>query len=140
MKLTLKSEQETEKYGIELGRKVKPGTVIALTGDLGAGKTTLTKAIAKGLGVTETVTSPTFTVVKEYRSGRLPLYHFDVYRIGDPEEMYELGYEEYFYGDGVCVVEWADLVEELLPGDAVRIRIDYGASEGERVYECSSWE
>lgn len=140
MKLTLKSEQETEKYGIELGRKVKPGTVIALTGDLGAGKTTLTKAIAKGLGVTETVTSPTFTVVKEYRSGRLPLYHFDVYRIGDLEEMYELGYEEYFYGDGVCVVEWADLVEELLPGDAVRIRIDYGASEGERVYECSSWE
>ena len=140
MKLTLKSEQETEKYGIELGRKVKPGTVIALTGDLGAGKTTLTKAIAKGLGVTETVTSPTFTVVKEYRSGRLPLYHFDVYRIGDPEEMYELGYEEYFYGDGVCVVEWADLIEELLPGDAVRIRIDYGASEGERVYECSSWE
>ena len=68
------------------------------------------------------------------------MYHFDVYRIGDPEEMYELGYEEYFYGDGVCVVEWADLIEELLPGDAVRIRIDYGASEGERVYECSSWE
>ena len=118
-----------------IGQKVQPGTVIALIGDLGTGKTTLTKSIARGLGVTETVTSPTFNIIREYRSGRLPLYHFDVYRIGDPDEMFELGYEEYFYGDGVCVVEWADIIEELLPEDAVVITIDRGVSDEEREYE-----
>ena len=133
----LRSEQEVEAYGIRLGREARPGQVIALTGDLGAGKTTLTKAIARGLGISETVTSPTFTIVKEYRSGRLPLFHFDVYRIGDVEEMYELGYEEYFFGDGVCVVEWADLIEELIPEDALRISIAYGQNEEERVYTCT---
>ena len=133
----LHSEQEVEAYGIRLGREARPGQVIALTGDLGAGKTTLTKAIARGLGISETVTSPTFTIVKEYRSGRLPLFHFDVYRIGDVEEMYELGYEEYFFGDGVCVVEWADLIEELIPEDALRISIAYGQNEEERVYTCT---
>ena len=132
--MLLHHEQEAEEYGIRLGQKVGAGTVIALTGDLGAGKTTLTKAIAKGLGVTETITSPTFTIVKEYRSGRLPLFHFDVYRIGDPDEMYELGYEEYFFGDGVCVVEWADLIEDLIPEEALRISIAYGAGEEERIY------
>ena len=130
-----RSEAETHQFGIELGRKAVAGQVIALTGDLGVGKTTLTKAIAEGLGVTEMITSPTFNIVKEYRSGRLPLYHFDVYRIADPEEMYELGYEEYFFGDGVCVVEWADLIEELLPEDAVRIRIAYSDDENERIIE-----
>ena len=130
---TLRNESDTDKLGIELGSKVEPGTVIAMIGDLGAGKTTLTKAIAKGLGIRETVTSPTFNIVKEYRSGRLPLYHFDVYRIADPEELYELGYEEYFYGEGVCVIEWADLIEDFLPEDAMRIEITYGEDEETRV-------
>lgn len=132
--LHIASEKETEKLGEAMGRAAVPGMVIALIGDLGTGKTTLTKSIARGLGVTETVTSPTFNIIREYRSGRIPLFHFDVYRIADPDEMYELGYEEYFYGDGVCVVEWADMIEELLPEDAVIIRIDRGAGEEEREY------
>ena len=132
--LHIASEKETEQLGEAIGRAAVPGMVIALIGDLGTGKTTLTKSIARGLGVTETVTSPTFNIIREYRSGRIPLFHFDVYRIADPEEMYELGYEEYFYGDGVCVVEWADLIEELLPEDAVIIRMNRGASEEEREY------
>lgn len=139
-KRILSSEQDTEKFGMELGRNAKPGTVIALTGDLGTGKTTLTKAIARGLGVSEMITSPTFTIVREYRSGRLPLYHFDVYRIADPDEMMELGYEEYLYGNGVCVIEWADLIGELLPEDALRIDIAYGSREGERICRCGYWE
>lgn len=134
-RIHIANEKDTEKLGEKIGQKVQPGTVIALIGDLGTGKTTLTKSIARGLGVTETVTSPTFNIIREYRSGRLPLYHFDVYRIGDPDEMFELGYEEYFYGDGVCVVEWADIIEELLPEDAVVITIDRGASDEEREYE-----
>lgn len=132
----IKNESETAAFGIDLGGRVCPGTVIALTGDLGAGKTTLTKAIAQGLGISNMITSPTFNIVKEYGGGRLPLYHFDVYRIGDADEMYELGYEEYFYGNGVCVVEWADLIEDLLPENAVRIQIEYGGEEGERIYQC----
>ncbi|MGX8773487.1 MAG: tRNA (adenosine(37)-N6)-threonylcarbamoyltransferase complex ATPase subunit type 1 TsaE [Bacillota bacterium] len=132
--LHIANEKETEKLGEAIGRAAVPGMVIALIGDLGTGKTTLTKSIARGLGVTETVTSPTFNIIREYRSGRMPLYHFDVYRIGDPDEMFELGYEEYFYGDGVCVVEWADIIEELLPEDAVIIHIDRGDSEEEREY------
>ena len=136
--MLLRNEQEVMEYGFRLGRNAAPGQVIALTGDLGAGKTTLTKAIAKGLGIGEVITSPTFTIVKEYRSGRLPLFHFDVYRIGDIDEMYELGYEEYFFGDGVCVVEWADLIEELIPEDALRISIAYGEKEEERIYTCIS--
>ena len=135
--MILHSEQEVTEHGIRLGEEAMPGQVIALTGDLGAGKTTLTKAIARGLGVSEMITSPTFTIVKEYRSGRLPLFHFDVYRIGDIDEMYELGYEEYFYGDGLCVIEWADLIEELIPEDALRISIGYGSSEEERIYTCT---
>ena len=128
------SEQETKQLGERIGQAARPGTVIALIGDLGTGKTTLTKSIARGLGVTETVTSPTFNIIREYKSGRIPLYHFDVYRIADPDEMFELGYEEYFYGDGICVVEWADIIEELLPEDAVIIHIERGASEEEREY------
>lgn len=132
----MKNEAETVGFGIELGQTAKPGTVIALTGDLGAGKTTLTKSIAKGLGIEDVITSPTFTIVKEYDSGRLPLYHFDVYRIGDVDEMYELGYEDYFFGEGVCVVEWADLIEDIMPEEALRINIEYGEKEGERIYKC----
>lgn len=136
-RIIIENEEMTRRFGTELGQKVKPGTVIALMGDLGTGKTTLTKAIAGGLGIEDVITSPTFTIVKEYDSGRLPLYHFDVYRIGNPDEMYELGYEEYFYGEGVCVVEWADLIEELIPEDAITIHIEYGEREGERIYTCT---
>jgi len=136
--LHIASEKETERIGEAIGQAAEAGTVVALIGDLGTGKTTLTKSIAKGLGVTETVTSPTFNIIREYKSGRIPLYHFDVYRIGDPDEMFELGYEEYFYGDGICVVEWADIIEELLPEDAVIIRIERGADEEEREYRIES--
>lgn len=133
----IKNQNETEEFGMELGRTAAPGTVIALIGDLGTGKTTMTKSIARGLGIDDVITSPTFNIVKEYDSGRLPLYHFDVYRIGDIDEMYELGYEEYFYGQGVSVVEWADLIEDILPEDAMIIRIEYGEKEGERIYKCT---
>ena len=136
--LHIASEKETERIGEAIGRAAEPGTVVALIGDLGTGKTTLTKSIARGLGVTETVTSPTFNIIREYKTGRIPLYHFDVYRIGDPDEMFELGYEEYFYGDGICVVEWADIIEELLPEDAVVIRIERGADEEAREYRIES--
>ena len=136
-KLILKNEDETRAFGLELGASLRKGDIVALIGDLGTGKTALTKYIAEGLGLRETITSPTFTIVQEYRQGRLPLYHFDVYRIGDPEEMYELGYEEYFYGDGVCVIEWADLIEELLPEYTKVIRIEYGKNQEERIYQCT---
>ena len=135
--IIIRNESETEKFGIGLAGKLDPGAVIALEGDLGTGKTTLTKSIARGLGIDDVITSPTFNIVKEYRSGRLPLYHFDVYRIGDVDEMYEIGYEEYFYGDGVCIIEWADLIEDIIPDDAIRIRIEYGDKEGERIYRCT---
>ena len=136
--LHIASEKETEQIGEAIGQAAEPGTVVALIGDLGTGKTTLTKSIARGLGVTETVTSPTFNIIREYKTGRIPLYHFDVYRIEEPEEMEEVGFEEYFYGDGICVVEWADIIEELLPEDAVIIRIERGASEEEREYRIES--
>ena len=136
-KLILKNEEETRAFGLELGASLRKGDIVALIGDLGTGKTALTKYIAEGLGIRETITSPTFTIVQEYRQGRLPLYHFDVYRIGDPVEMYELGYEEYFYGDGVCVIEWADLIEELLPEYTKVIRIEYGKNQEERIYQCT---
>ena len=132
--LTMKNEDDTRRFGLELAEKLTPGSIIALIGDLGTGKTALTKYIAEGLGVTDTITSPTFTIVKEYESGRLPLYHFDVYRITDPEDMYEIGYEEYFFGNGVSVVEWADMIEELLPPETIVINIEYGEYEGERKY------
>lgn len=136
-KTVIKNEYETKDFGRKLGAEARAGSVIALIGDLGTGKTTLTKAIAEGLGVKDVITSPTFNIVKQYESGRLPLYHFDVYRIGDIDEMYELGYEEYFYGNGVCVIEWADIIEELIPQDAVTIEIEYGEKEGERIYKCT---
>lgn len=136
-KTVIKNEYETKEFGRKLGVEAQAGSVIALIGDLGTGKTTLTKAIAEGLGVKDVITSPTFNIVKQYESGRLPLYHFDVYRIGDIDEMYELGYEEYFYGNGVCVIEWADIIEELIPQDAVIIEIEYGEKEGERIYKCT---
>ncbi|MCD7884035.1 MAG: tRNA (adenosine(37)-N6)-threonylcarbamoyltransferase complex ATPase subunit type 1 TsaE [Lachnospiraceae bacterium] len=124
------SEQETLAFGHSLGEKAKPGQVFALEGDLGVGKTVLTKGLAEGLGITEPVCSPTFTIVQIYEEGRLPLYHFDVYRIDDIEEMEEIGYEDYFYGKGVCLIEWANLVEELLPRETVHIRIEKDPERG----------
>ena len=133
----IRDETETKKFAIDVAQTLKKGDVIALVGDLGTGKTTLSKYIAEALGITETITSPTFTIVQEYHSDRLPLYHFDVYRVDDIEEMYRIGYEEYFYGEGVCIVEWADIVEEIIPEDAKVIFIEYGEDEGERLYRCT---
>ena len=107
--------KDTYELGEKIGQMAKPGMVISLTGDLGVGKTVFTQGLAKGLGIEEPVNSPTFTIVQVYEEGRLPLYHFDVYRIGDIEEMDENGYEDYFYGEGVCLIEWADLIREILP-------------------------
>ena len=117
------SENETAELGGQLAISAKAGPIYTLDGDLGAGKTVLAKGFAKGLGVEETVTSPTFTLIREYQSGRLPLYHFDVYRIEDPEEMLIAGCEEYFYGAGVCLIEWADMISELLPEGVINIRL-----------------
>ncbi len=139
-KLIIKDEKQTKKFGLLLADKLAPGSVVALIGDLGTGKTALTKYIAEGLGIKEVITSPTFTIVQEYHDGRIPLYHFDVYRINDVEEMYEIGYEEYFFGRGVCIVEWADLITEIIPEDAIVINIAYGQNEGERIYEIKGLE
>lgn len=117
------SEDETRKLGYEMGRNAKAGEVYCLKGDLGVGKTVFTKGFAEGLEISEHITSPTFTIVNEYLSGRLPFYHFDVYRIGDPEEMYDIGYEEYLFGDGVCLIEWAELIKEILPENVKWIEI-----------------
>lgn len=135
--LSIRNEEETRAFGHQLADRLEPGSVVALIGDLGTGKTTVSKYIAEGLGITEVVTSPTFTIVQEYHSGRLPLYHFDVYRIGDISEMEELGYEEYFFGDGVSLVEWADIIQELLPEEVRIIRIEYGREPEERIYHCN---
>ena len=109
------SEKETYAFGLELGKKAHAGQVYTLVGDLGVGKTVFTKGLARGLDILEPVSSPTFTIVQVYEEGRLPFYHFDVYRIGDVEEMDEIGYEDYIYGDGVSLIEWANLIEEILP-------------------------
>ncbi len=124
------SPAETFALGEELGLKAAPGTVIALSGDLGVGKTVLTQGVAAGLGITEPVGSPTFTILQVYEEGRLPFYHYDVYRIGDLEEMEEIGYEDCFYGEGLCIVEWADLIRELLPENTVRITIEKDPERG----------
>lgn len=133
----IKSEEDTRAFGHGLAEKLRPNTVVALIGDLGTGKTTLTKYIAEGLGIKETITSPTFTIVYEYHSGRLPLYHFDVYRLENADDLFEIGAEEYFYSGGVSIVEWADQVAEILPDDTLCIFIEYGQKEGERVYKCT---
>ena len=135
--IEIKNEDDTRAFGLALAEEALPGTVYALIGDLGTGKTTLTKFIAEGLGIERHITSPTFTIVQEYREGRLPLFHFDVYRLRNAEDLFEIGADEYFYGRGVCVVEWADLVMEALPEDTKFICIDYAEEENGRVYKCT---
>lgn len=124
------SQEETFNIGKNFAGTCKPGQVICLTGDLGVGKTVFTQGFAKGLSVEEYVDSPTFTIVKEYHSGIMPFYHFDVYRIGDVSEMDEIGYEEYFYGEGICLVEWGKLVEEILPDDCIYVTIKKDHEKG----------
>ncbi|HBM79938.1 MAG TPA: tRNA (adenosine(37)-N6)-threonylcarbamoyltransferase complex ATPase subunit type 1 TsaE [Clostridiaceae bacterium] len=129
MNFTSNSPEDTEKIGMCLGSCAKKGYIICLIGDLGVGKTQFTKGIAKGLGVKDYVTSPTFTIINEY-IGRLPIYHFDVYRIKSIEEMYDIGYEEFFYGDGVTIIEWADMIDEILPPDRINVTISKDALQG----------
>ena len=124
------SEKETYAFGLELGKKAHAGQVYTLVGDLGVGKTVFTKGLARGLDILEPVSSPTFTIVQVYEEGRLPFYHFDVYQIGDVEEMDEIGYEDYIYGDGVSLIEWANLIEEILPEHYTEIKIEKDLEKG----------
>ena len=133
--IRLNNEEDTRALGLRIAESAEPGDVVALIGDLGTGKTALTKYIAEGLGIKGEISSPTFTIVKEYRSGRLPLYHFDVYRLGSGDELMDIGAEEMLDGDGLCVIEWADIVADVLPEDALAVRLDYGENEGERIAE-----
>ena len=116
--------EETFEVGRTIGMNAKPGQIYTLTGDLGVGKTVFTQGVAAGLGITEPVNSPTFTIIQEYEDGRLPFYHFDVYRIGDLEEMEEIGYDDYFFGQGICLIEWAELIEEILPEKRIEVTIE----------------
>ena len=122
--------EETFEVGRTIGMNAKPGQIYTLTGDLGVGKTVFTQGVAAGLGITEHVNSPTFTIIQEYEDGRLPFYHFDVYRIGDLEEMEEIGYDDYFFGQGICLIEWAELIEEILPEKRIEVTIEKDLEKG----------
>lgn len=122
--------QDTAAVGKELAERSKAGTIYVLNGDLGVGKTVFTKGFGEGLGIMSPINSPTFTIMQIYEEGRLPFYHFDVYRIADAEEMDEIGYEEYFFGDGVCIVEWGELISDLIPKDAIEILIEKDIEKG----------
>ena len=125
-----RSPEETYALGEKIGKAAQPGQIYTLTGDLGVGKTVFTQGVAAGPGITEPVSSPTFTIVQVYDEGHLPFYHFDVYRIGDIEEMDEIGYEDYFYGNGLCMIEWANLIEEILPEKRHDISIEKDLEKG----------
>ena len=124
------SAKETFRLGEKLGQQALPGQIYTLNGDLGVGKTVFTQGVARGLGIQDPVNSPTFTIVQEYPEGRLPFYHFDVYRIGDVEEMEEIGYDDYFFGEGVCLIEWAKLIEEILPEQVISVTIEKNLEKG----------
>lgn len=130
MVIETRSPEETFALGEKLGREAKPGQIYTLNGDLGTGKTVFTQGFAAGLGITEPVNSPTFTILQVYEEGRMPFYHFDVYRIGDVEEMDEIGYEDCFYGEGVCLIEWSQLILEILPDKVVHICIEKDLEQG----------
>lgn len=124
------SAEETFCVGKKIGETAKSGSVYTLIGDLGVGKTVFTQGVAKGLGITEPISSPTFTILQVYEEGRIPFYHFDVYRIGDVEEMEEIGYEDCFYGEGICFIEWANLIEEILPKNYTQVTIEKDLEKG----------
>ncbi len=124
------SAEDTYQFGVRLGENARKGEIYCLSGDLGVGKTVFTQGFAKGLGISEAVNSPTFTIVQVYEGTKMPFYHFDVYRIADIDEMEEIGYEDYFYGEGVCLVEWAELIDELLPEERKRITIQKNLQKG----------
>ena len=130
MIIETKNAKETFQLGKKIGERAQPGQIYTLNGDLGVGKTVFTQGVARGLEIREPVNSPTFTILQEYEGGRLPFYHFDVYRIGDIEEMEEIGYDDYFFGNGVCLIEWAELIQELIPEQAIRIRIEKDPPKG----------
>lgn len=130
MIIETRSPEETFKLGKKIGEAALPGQVYTLNGDLGVGKTVFTQGVAAGLGITEAVSSPTFTIVQVYEEGRLPFYHFDVYRIGDIEEMEEIGYDDYFFGQGICLIEWAELVREILPEKRISVTIEKDLDKG----------
>lgn len=125
-----KCEKDTFELGRKIGQEALPGDVYTLVGDLGVGKTVFTKGLAAGLGIMEPVSSPTFTIVQIYEDGRLPFYHFDVYRIGDLEEMEEIGFEDYVYGEGVSLIEWANLIQDILPERYTQIVIEKDLEKG----------
>ena len=124
------SALETFELGKKIGQQAKPGQVYTLVGDLGVGKTVFTQGVAEGLEITEPISSPTFTIIQVYEEGRMPFYHFDVYRIGDIEEMEEIGYDDYFFGEGICLIEWANLIEEILPKKIIEITIEKDLEKG----------
>lgn len=128
----LKTEEDTRRFGLQLASHLKPGSVLGLIGGLGAGKTTLTKYIGEALGVRDRILSPSFTIINEYLGEKMPLYHMDLYRLSNPLEILDLGGEEYFYGDGVTVIEWADLIKEILPQDTIYVEIVGEEEEGSR--------
>ena len=125
-----RSEKETFQIGVNLGQECRQGDILLLEGELGVGKTVFSKGFGSGLGIQEPISSPTFTILQIYEGGRLPLYHFDVYRIADVEEMEEIGYEEYFFGQGVCLIEWASLIREILPENCTRIQLEKELERG----------
>jgi tRNA threonylcarbamoyladenosine biosynthesis protein TsaE len=131
LKIRLNGLEETKEFGIRLGNLLREGDILCLNGDLGAGKTTLTKSIGLGLGVYDYITSPTFALINEY-TGKIPVYHFDVYRLENVEELYDLGFDEYFYGKGVCIIEWAEKIERLLPKERIVLDIEKGKDIDER--------
>lgn len=130
MIIETRSPEETFELGKKIGEAAKPGQVYTLNGDLGVGKTVFTQGVAAGLGITEPVSSPTFTIVQVYEEGRLPFYHFDVYRIGDIEEMEEIGYDDYFFGEGICLIEWAELIGDILPEKRIEVTIEKDLTQG----------
>ena len=133
MEIITNSPAETEDAGASLAARLGPGSVIAFTGDLGAGKTAFTRGLARGLGVTERVTSPTFTIVNEYEGGRLPLFHFDMYRLGSSDELFDIGWEDYLCRGGICAVEWSENIEDALEEDAIRVDIRRGKHDDQRI-------
>ena len=130
MIIETRTPEETFAIGRKIGQSARPGQIYSLTGDLGVGKTVFTQGVADGLEIYEPICSPTFTIIQEYDSGRLPFYHFYVYRIGDIEEMEEIGYDDYFFGRGICLIEWADLIEEILPENLIRVMIEKDLEKG----------